>query len=95
MEYYREIVGDGTGNCFTVVLDKDFLEWKKGDVCAIAVCANESWNGTQILWEFHVHPDFQGQGIGRQLMDHICDIARKQGLTRLEVETKNRNVGGS
>ena len=38
-----------------------------------------------------VHPDFQRRGIGRALMQHLIDHARKHGLKRLELYVRSDN----
>ena len=50
------------------------------------------WNRTLWIWEFHIHPAFHGQGIGRRLMDAMADTGRSAGMRTLRVETQNTNV---
>lgn len=66
--------------------------WEETQMAAIAICGAEMWNRTLWIWEFHVRPDFQGQGIGRRLMDHLAEMGRTAGLRTMRVETQNTNV---
>ena len=38
-----------------------------------------------------VHPEFQRRGIGRALMQHLIDHAKKHGLKRLELNVRSDN----
>jgi ribosomal protein S18 acetylase RimI-like enzyme len=51
----------------------------------------ESEPGEFYLDAVSVHPNFQGRGLGRQLIDAVCALAQQQGRDRigLLVETKN------
>jgi ribosomal protein S18 acetylase RimI-like enzyme len=40
-----------------------------------------------------VAPDLQGRGIGRALLEHAIDTARKRGARTLEIGTGNSGVG--
>ncbi|MBD2198129.1 GNAT family N-acetyltransferase [Calothrix parietina] len=35
------------------------------------------------LIALYVHPQYQGRGIGRNLVEHFCDRAREQGIDRV------------
>lgn len=42
-----------------------------------------------------VHPDFQGHGIGRRLMNRILDFFRAEGMEVAKIETLDQNEIGS
>ncbi len=42
----------------------------------------------------HVHPDFRGQGLARELVNEVVDIARQCGLEKVEAEFIGRQEGG-
>jgi ribosomal protein S18 acetylase RimI-like enzyme len=64
-----------------------------GDECiALAICEVQSWNASLMIWEFHVAPSHQGQGIGRRLMETVAEHARSQHLRVLVCETQSTNV---
>lgn len=44
------------------------------------------------VWEIHVHPEFQRQGIGRALMQRVFARAAQDGLKMVKLETQNTNV---
>lgn len=52
---------------------------------------------TRIGWipNMAVHPDAQGQGIGRRLMEHLLDHFRERGMEVARIETLEQNPVGS
>jgi ribosomal protein S18 acetylase RimI-like enzyme len=58
----------------------------------VGIAEQRDWNRSLWVWEFHVHEDYRGRGIGRQLMDALADTARHAGLHTLVCETQNTNV---
>lgn len=45
-----------------------------------------------VLWDFRVHPQIRGQGIGGSLFAAAVHWARSKGCRELKVETQNINV---
>ena len=45
-----------------------------------------------VLWDFRVHPDHRGQGIGARLFDAAIGWAAGEGAKAMKVETQNTNV---
>lgn len=43
------------------------------------------------LADFVIHPSHQRTGLARQLIDGICDAARAQGMTQLEIAAAEDN----
>ena len=39
-----------------------------------------------------VCPDYQQQGFGKQLMDHLCAVAKSEGCTEMTLEVKAGNT---
>jgi len=65
----------------------------EGETCVgIALCEPQHWNSSLSIWEFHVTPEFQGQGAGRALMAAVEAHARDEGLRCLVCETQTTNV---
>ena len=58
----------------------------------IAIIEKKTWNRTLWVWEFHVHPDYQNKGIGRQMMEELVKIGRKADCRTIVCETQNTNV---
>jgi len=63
-----------------------------GEMIGIVIAEPRDWNRSLWVWEFHVAPSHQGQGIGRRLMDILFDAARQAGLRVLVCETQNTNI---
>jgi [ribosomal protein S18]-alanine N-acetyltransferase len=38
-----------------------------------------------------IHPDFRGQGLGRRLMDHLCDLSKERGAVCMTLEVRAGN----
>lgn len=58
----------------------------------IGIAGAEAWNRTLWIWEFHVLPPYQGQGIGLRMMDALAENGRGAGMRTMRVETQNTNV---
>jgi len=49
--------------------------------------------GTVIqLEDFIVHPDFRGQGLGRQMLQHVIAFARREKFSRITLLTDAHNA---
>ncbi len=59
---------------------------------AIGLADRQDWNGTLLLWEFHVALPYRGRGIGRRLMDALTATASHSDLRAISAETQNTNV---
>jgi streptothricin acetyltransferase len=66
--------------------------WQGDQLVGLGIAGAEEWNRTLWIWEFHIHPAFQGLGIGHRLMDALADAGRSAGMRTLRVETQNTNV---
>jgi ribosomal protein S18 acetylase RimI-like enzyme len=69
-----------------------FAAYDEGQCVALAIGEAQSWNASLTIWEFHVTPSHQGQGVGRRLMETVAGHARSQRLRRLVCETQSTNV---
>ena len=45
-----------------------------------------------VLWDFRVHPDCRGAGVGRRLFEASVEWARRHGCVEMKIETQNTNV---
>ena len=66
--------------------------WEGEQLVGVGLASAERWNGTLWIWEFHVHPQFQGRGVGRALMESLAVAGRQAGLRTMRVETQSSNV---
>jgi ribosomal protein S18 acetylase RimI-like enzyme len=69
-----------------------FGAYTSGELCGFLIAERRDWNQTLWVWEFHVAAEMRGQGIGRRLMEHAADWARRSGLRAIVCETQNRNA---
>lgn len=79
---YSGLVGNG---CCLVALVNDRL-------AGVAVAEPQAWNNILWVWEFHVAPTFQRQGIGRLLMGRLVETAVSRQLRAIVCETQSHNV---
>ncbi len=93
--YTREFTSDEE----SMAIHRDLLRGKycfgayDGEqMVAVAMAELHVWNRTFWVWEFHVAESHRGQGIGRQLMEFMCDEAYEAGARVVLVETQNTNV---
>lgn len=65
--------------------------WVLGNPIVAAIVLIEM-DDTLIVENLAVHPNMQGQGLGRQLMQHAEQIARDRGLRRLRLDRNEINL---
>jgi ribosomal protein S18 acetylase RimI-like enzyme len=58
----------------------------------IAIAEKQAWNRTLWIWEFHIDPEYQQRGMGRQLMEALAEIGKRAGCRVMVCETQNTNV---
>lgn len=63
-----------------------------GQVVGIALAEPRNWNRSLFIWEFHIDNEYQGQGVGRLLMEALTEKARAAGLRIMVAEAQNTNV---
>ncbi|WP_420631959.1 GNAT family N-acetyltransferase [Candidatus Leptofilum sp.] len=82
MARYSRLVGNGC--CFAVMAD--------GQFAGAALAEPRAWNQTLWVWEFHIAPAFQQQGLGRLLMTRLIETAVSRKLRAIVCETQSHNV---
>jgi ribosomal protein S18 acetylase RimI-like enzyme len=80
--YYRELLREGLS----------VGAYDGTQLIGIGIADRQDWNGTLILWEFHVASDYRGRGIGRRMMDRLIETASQNYLRAISAETQNTNV---
>ena len=64
-----------------------------GEQCVgIALTELHRWNASLWVQEFHVAPEYRGQGIGRRLMETLTDHARTCAVRCIVCETQTSDV---
>lgn len=58
----------------------------------IAIAEKRDWNDSLWVWEFHIDPGYQYQGMGSQMMTQLAKLAQKAGCRVIVCETQNTNV---
>jgi GNAT superfamily N-acetyltransferase len=81
---------------------KEQMYWKRiyvaeldGEVIATAALADfgSPENPKPSISNIFVRPDFHGQGIGRGLIEFLCDIAAREGVTSIHVPSSKNAFG--
>jgi ribosomal protein S18 acetylase RimI-like enzyme len=62
------------------------------NLVGLAIAEKREWNRTLWVWEFHIHPDYQGQGWGRKMMETLADLAIQTSCRVIVCETQNTNL---
>lgn len=62
------------------------------ELVGIGLAERRAWNATLWIWEYHVHRDWRRQGIGRQMLQALEQLARDAELRVIGLETQNTNV---
>lgn len=90
-EYLDDMIKDYFENPETQ--DIWFTVEEQSIVKSIAYCAPMSFtNGTYNLYAIGVHNDYQGKGIGKEMMSYLEDKLRKLGHRILIVETSGKDA---
>lgn len=73
--------GETKGEIFVAELGGEIVGWgaREGEA-----------NYISDLW---VHPDHQGKGVGRALLQHFCELMTAEGLATARLDTHARNAG--
>lgn len=62
------------------------------ELVGFALAEAHAWNRAFWVWEFHVAATYQGQGIGRALMERLVLAGQQAGMRTIVCETQNTNV---
>ncbi|WP_460952328.1 GNAT family N-acetyltransferase [Spirosoma daeguense] len=68
----------------------DFL--LKIDEHSVGICLLQRNADNSEIMNVAVEPDYQGKGLGRALLNHVINVARKQGETRVLIKTGNSGI---
>ncbi|WP_245314319.1 GNAT family N-acetyltransferase [Rhizobium sp. R634] len=68
------------GEIFVAELADDIVGWGARE---------DERNYVSDLW---VHPDYQGRGVGRALLLHLCELMANEGLATVRLDTHARNA---
>jgi ribosomal protein S18 acetylase RimI-like enzyme len=89
-----ELPDDETRARYEGLLDNGFcLGAYDGETLAGVVLAEEqAWNNSLWVWEVHIAPEYQRQGLGRALLGALLARAEAAGLRNVVCETQNTNA---
>ncbi len=78
---FRDFAASGSSVTLVAECDGEVVGWTARDGDADYVSD---------LW---VHPDHQGRGAGRALLEHVFSLMRTEGIGRARIATHARNAG--
>jgi len=81
-ELYKEVIREG----------HSIAAYHQEEMVAVALAEVRKWNRTLWIWEFHVSPEYQRRGVGRQMMEAMEGKARSLELRTMLVETQSTNL---
>ena len=93
-EFFREAIERGYGYTLhsqgqlagLVVLDeRQFHAWRK-------IAWEKAGKRVLVIHSLAIHPDFQGQGLGRALLEACEDWARRNGYDTIRLDVFNENL---
>ncbi|MFD5143380.1 GNAT family N-acetyltransferase [Streptomyces sp. NPDC058401] len=91
--------GDGELAGFVYGMPNDRTHWWSGVVEPyLRAGGHESWlDGSFVITELHVHPGYQGKGVGRSLITLITDTAAEDRsiLSAIDTDSPARGLYGS
>ncbi len=68
------------------------IEKKTGNIVGVLDVEEETWRNTAWIWNIMLDVEARGQGIGREMLNHIIRWGRRRGLRAILLETQSNNV---
>ena len=68
------------------------IEKKTGKIVGVLDVEEETWRNTAWVWNIMLDVEARGQGIGREMLNHIISWGRRRGLRAILLETQSNNV---
>lgn len=69
-----------------------FGAYDNGLLVGLLLAEPHAWNRSLWVWEFHVAEPHRNMGIGKRLMDHAIEKAKRTQLRTIVCETQNTNA---
>jgi len=82
LQRYHRVLNDGYS----------FGAHDDGLLVGLLIAEPYEWNGSLVVWEFHVAETHRRMGIGRQLMERAAAKATQAGLRTIVCETQTTNA---
>ena len=95
--YLKQFTSDAAElECYRNYLHEGFSfgAYQEERLVGLLLASVQTWNRTLWVWEFHVEPAAQRQGLGRALLAAAAAKATVAGLRTLLCETQNTNLPG-
>lgn len=68
------------------------IEKTTGKIVGVLDVEEETWRNTAWIWNIMLDVEARGQGIGREMLNHIISWGRRRGLRAILLETQSNNV---
>jgi ribosomal protein S18 acetylase RimI-like enzyme len=62
------------------------------ELIGVAIVEPRDWNKTMWLWELHVSDRHREQGVGKALIEKVCQAAKLKGYRVVGLEVQNTNM---
>ncbi len=69
-----------------------FGAYQGNELIGVAIAEPREWNKTMWIWEIHVSDRHREKGIGKALIESVCQEAKQRGYRIVGLEVQNTNM---